>query len=133
MPRPRVNVAIASRYWRTPDWATPSAMMRSTLRGSAASTLSARVMAPVSRCARYSTPAGERYSTDCMRHSGARRLRRVVMGPYCSLLRAVPHAAHPAGRELAFRADRDRVHAGVGEHPMQGIRRDGEARDVLES
>src|SRR6266571_5653738 len=65
MPRPRVNVAIASRYWRTPDCATPSAMSLSALRGSAASTLSARAMAPVSRCERYSTPAGERYSTDC--------------------------------------------------------------------
>src|SRR2546423_12246910 len=56
---------MASRYWRTPDCATPSAMMRSTLRGSATSALSARAIAPVSRCARYSTPAGERYSTDC--------------------------------------------------------------------
>src|SRR3989449_9925233 len=64
MPRPRVNVAIASRYCRTPDCATPSAMILSTLRGSAADALSARAIAPVSRCDRYSTPAGERYSTD---------------------------------------------------------------------
>src|SRR2546422_2278261 len=31
-PIPRVNVAIASRYCRTPDCATPSAMILSTLR-----------------------------------------------------------------------------------------------------
>src|SRR5438552_8517353 len=40
-------------------------MIRSTLRGSAARALSARAIAPVSRCARYSTPAAERYWTDC--------------------------------------------------------------------
>src|SRR3989442_13226545 len=39
-------------------------MMRSTLRGSAARALSARAIAPVSRCERYSTPAAERYWTD---------------------------------------------------------------------
>ena len=79
MPSPRVKVAIASRYCRTPDCATPSAMNLSTLRGSAASALSARAIAPVSRWDRYSTPAGERYSTDCSRQSGARRLSRVDM------------------------------------------------------
>src|SRR5258705_11631653 len=54
---------MASRYWRTPDWATPSAMILSTFRGSVASVLSARAMAPVSGCERYCTPAGDRYCT----------------------------------------------------------------------
>src|SRR6185436_16366491 len=54
---------MASRYCRTPDWARPSWMIRSTFLGFAASALSARAIAPVSRWARYSTPAGERYST----------------------------------------------------------------------
>jgi hypothetical protein len=45
---PRVKVWIASRNCRAPDWATPSWMMRATFRGSAASALSARAIAPVS-------------------------------------------------------------------------------------
>src|SRR5438477_1883155 len=46
-------------------------MMRSTLRGSAASARSARATPPVSGCDRYSTPAGERYCTDWL-HAGVR-------------------------------------------------------------
>ena len=60
---PRVKVSIASRNCRAPDWATPSAMMRSTLRGSARARAWARATAPVSASERYSTPAGERYWT----------------------------------------------------------------------
>src|ERR1700674_4169631 len=40
-------------------------MIRATLRGSAASARSARAIGPLSGCERYSTPAGERYCTDC--------------------------------------------------------------------
>src|SRR5712664_4594948 len=54
-------------------------MMRSTFLGSAARALSARAIALVSRCERYSTPAGERYSTDCKRHRGVRMVNRVDM------------------------------------------------------
>src|SRR6185503_14482978 len=61
---PRENVRIASRNWRAPDCATPSAMIRSTLRASPRSALSARAIAPVSAWARYSTPAADLYCTD---------------------------------------------------------------------
>src|SRR4030095_16068803 len=60
-----VKVSIASRNWRAPDCATPSAMKRSTFLGSADSAASARAMGPVSDWERYSTPAGERYCSDC--------------------------------------------------------------------
>src|SRR5678815_4111564 len=60
-----VKVSIASRNWRAPDCATPSAMKRSTFVGSADSAAWARAMGPVSDWERYSTPAGERYCTDC--------------------------------------------------------------------
>src|SRR6266568_1702109 len=65
-------------------------MMRSTFLGSAARALSARAIAPVSRCERYSTPAGERYSTDwavrgittvrAMRQDAGRRRRTAEDG-----------------------------------------------------
>src|ERR1017187_1567164 len=64
MASPRVNVWMASRNCRMPDWAVPSWMNRSTLRGSVARACSARAIPPVSGCDRYSTPAGERYCTD---------------------------------------------------------------------
>ena len=71
--RPRLNVAIASRNCRAPDCATPSWIIRWMLRGSATSALSAWAIAPVSGCDRYSTPAGERYCTDCAADAVRRR------------------------------------------------------------
>src|SRR5689334_13781973 len=64
MTSPRVNVSIASRNCRAPDWATPRLMMSWTLRGSAASACCARAIGPVSAWDLYSTRAGDVYCTD---------------------------------------------------------------------
>ena len=62
---PRVNVAMASRNCRAPDWATPRSMMRAMFFGSASSAARALLTASVSGSERYSTPSGDRYCTDC--------------------------------------------------------------------
>src|SRR5262245_60677991 len=62
---PRVNVAIASRNCRAPDWATPRSMMRTMFLGAASKAARAFLTASVSGSERYSTPSGERYCTDC--------------------------------------------------------------------
>src|SRR5438874_5144573 len=62
---PRVNVAIASRNCRAPDWATPRSMIRAMSFGLASSAFRALLIASVSGSERYSTPAGDRYCSDC--------------------------------------------------------------------
>src|SRR5436190_22286656 len=117
--RPRENVRIASRTCRAPDCATPSAMIRSTFRASVRSALSARAIAPVSACARYSMPAADLYCTDCADRdetaatSSGSSCRRI--GRRLEALESATKTAQPlcCSRDLSRSCAPHREHRGV--------------------
>src|SRR5512144_232795 len=108
-------------------------MMRSTFRGSWARALSALAIGPVSRCERYSIPAGERYCTDCPETGPAAaatashtvNIQRFRIG--CPRLWSLPPTMHPLKDILAPKFTAEILQLGAqGAAPAQRLRVFGE-------